>query len=73
MAESALLTSTTTLTVSTVSVAFLVNERSQYYFLLFYKIKRAVPVRDSNVVASTPRCFRNSDCLLSVPSGNILW
>jgi len=59
--------------VSTVSVAFLVNERSQYYFLLCYEIKRILPVRDFHVAASTPRCVRTSDCLLGGPSGKSLW
>jgi hypothetical protein len=60
------------ITASTVSVAFLVNEKSHYYFLLCYKIKRALPVRDSDVAASTPRRVRTSDCLLGGPSGNSL-
>jgi hypothetical protein len=61
------------ITVSTVSVAFLLNERFQYYFLLCYEIKRGLPVRDSDVAAPTLRCVRTSDCMLSGPSGNSLW
>jgi hypothetical protein len=61
------------ITVSTVSVAFLVKERSQYYFLLCYEIKCALPVRDSDVAGSTPRCVRTAGCLLGGPSGNSLW
>ena len=52
MAEWALLSATMTLRSITVSDAFLVNEKSQYYYLLCYEIKRALPVRVADVAAS---------------------